>query len=59
MNVNYSSGPFWMAFTRMRNSAMSRTVKRIKKRKKVVCTEAGSSLEIEALVGRMSWIAHG
>ena len=59
MNVNDSSGPFWMAFTRMRSSAMSRMVKSIKKRKKVVCTEAGSSLEMDALVGKMSWMAQG
>lgn len=40
-------------------SAISNTVKRTKKMKKVVCTEPTSSLEMAAEVGSMSCMAQG
>ena len=48
-----------IAFTIMPISAISRTVKRNRKTKKVVCTDEVASLDTDAPVGRMSWIAHG
>ena len=48
-----------MAFTIMPISAISKTVKRNRKTKNVVCTDEVASLETDALVGRMSWIAQG
>lgn len=39
--------------------AMSITVNRQRKIKKVVCTEPVSRLEIAAVVGNISWIAQG
>ena len=40
-------------------SAISMTVKSTRKIKNVVCTEPTSSLEMAALVGSISWMAHG
>lgn len=53
------SGPLRIAFSIIPTSAISMTVKSTRKIKNVVCTEPTSSLEMAALVGSISWMAHG
>ena len=48
-----------MARVMMRSSATNSTVKRMRKRKKVSCTEPVCSFETAAVVGIRSWMTHG